>query len=107
MSFYPLESIDRLKDGYLRRFKLLGRDWLLLHSGGVTRLIENRCPHDGSPLHKGRLDKGCLRCPKHGIVFALSSGKPLGGDVVAGVGELLSVELRQEGAQLGIYINSN
>jgi len=105
MSFYPLESKNRLKEGYLRRVNVAGRDLLLLHSAGITRLIENRCPHDGSPLFKGRLQQGCLRCPKHGISFELENGHPLGGDVVADVGPLVSLTLTSEGDQVGIIID--
>ncbi len=104
MSFYPLESIARLKEGYLRRFKVAGRDLLLVQSEGVTRLIENRCPHDGSPLGKGRLLKGCIRCPKHGISFALNTGRPLGGEAVSEVGFLNSFELLEQDGQLGINV---
>ncbi|TNE81537.1 MAG: Rieske (2Fe-2S) protein [Gammaproteobacteria bacterium] len=107
MSFYPLESVDRLKEGYLRRVKVAGRDLLLVHSGGITRLIENRCPHDGSPLKRGRVASGCIRCPKHGITFSLTSGEPMGGEAVAEVGPLVSFELKQQDGQLGINIDDN
>lgn len=105
MSFYPLESSALLKEGYLRRFKVAGRDLLLVQSAGVTRLLENRCPHDGSPLAKGRLLQGCLRCPKHGISFLLDSGQPLGGEVVSEVGPLISFELLEQDGRLGINID--
>lgn len=102
---YPLESIDRLKEGYLRRIKVAGRDFLLVHSGGLTRLIENRCPHDGYPLTKGRLTKGCIRCPKHGITFALENGRPLGGEAVSLVGSLNDFELLEQDGQLIVMLD--
>ncbi len=105
MSFYPLESVTQLKEGYLRRFKVAGRDLLLVQSEGIIRLIENRCPHDGSPLGKGRLLKGCIRCPKHGISFVLDGGRPLGGEAVAEVGSLVSFELLEQYGQLGINVD--
>ncbi|MBQ0711699.1 MAG: Rieske 2Fe-2S domain-containing protein [Porticoccus sp.] len=106
MNFYPLEDISRISEGYLKCFAVAGQDMLLVHSGGQTRLIPNRCPHDGSPLKKGRLTNGCIQCPKHKITFRLDNGEPLGGEAVADISPLARYELVEEGGKVGIWVNS-
>ena len=105
MNFHPLEKISNLTEGYLKRHKIAGVDMLLVHSGGQTRLIPNRCPHDGSPLKKARLANGCIQCPKHRITFRLDDGTPIGGVAVVDINPLTHYELVEEGGLLGILIN--
>jgi nitrite reductase/ring-hydroxylating ferredoxin subunit len=105
MNFFPLEDISRIREGYLKSVAVSGQDMLLVHSGGQTRLILNRCPHDGSPLKKGRLANGCIQCPKHKITFRLDNGEPVGGEAVADISPLARYELVEEGGKVGIWIN--
>lgn len=104
MSFYPLEKISNIAEGYLKRFDVNGRDMLLVNSGGNTCLIDNRCPHDGSSLVRARVAKGCLQCPKHKIVFRLDDGLPLGGDAVEGIDALSRIELVIQGDMIGVFL---
>lgn len=105
MTFYPLEKINNIRDGYLKRFDVDGRDMLLVNSGGNTYLIDNRCPHDGSPLNRARLSNGCIQCPKHKIVFRLNDGQALGGDAVSEVQPIVLYELVEKDGMLGILIS--
>ncbi len=104
MNFHPLDDTSNISEGYLKCFAVAGRDMLLVHSAGQTRLIPNRCPHDGSPLKKARLANGCIQCPKHKIVFRLDNGEPLGGEAVADISPLSHYELVEEGGKVGILI---
>jgi nitrite reductase/ring-hydroxylating ferredoxin subunit len=104
MSFYPLESTSNLTEGYSRQFIIDGKDMLLVHSGGLTRLISTACPHNGYPLKKAKLTHGCIQCPKHRICFSLENGEALGGDAVADVPSLSRYELAEENGETGIYI---
>lgn len=103
-NFYRLERSDNLNEGYSKQFSIEGEDMLLVHSGGVTRLISSLCPHDGYPLKKAKLAKGCIQCPKHRISFRLDNGEALGGDAVADVASLKRFEIAQQGDDIGIYI---
>lgn len=85
MTFVALAERSELKDGIVKRHRGNGVDVLLVQSEGRVYVIENRCPHDGSPLVKGRVGAGCIRCPKHRIVFDLASGVAQGGEVTAGI----------------------
>src|SRR2546421_4536417 len=48
--------------------------------GGELYAIEDRCSHDDGPLCEGDWDEDLCRvvCPRHGSMFELSSGTPLG-----------------------------
>ena len=104
MSFYRLESTINLIEGYSRQFIVDGENMLLVHSGGLTRLISTACPHDGYPLKKAKLVNGCIQCPKHRICFSLVNGQALGGEVVADVAALSRYDLAEEDGEVGIYI---
>jgi nitrite reductase/ring-hydroxylating ferredoxin subunit len=75
--FIALERLLNLEDGYRQVFQVQGRSLLLLVVEGRTRLLENRCPHQGVSLHSATLTAGVLRCARHGIEFELASGRAL------------------------------
>src|ERR687898_2988918 len=45
---------------------------------GELYAIEDRCSHDAGPLAEGPFDAGTctVECPRHGSLFALTSGRP-------------------------------
>lgn len=51
---------------------------LARHEGRIVALAD-RCTHRGGPLHEGEVVDGCVRCPWHGSVFALSDGAVVSG----------------------------
>lgn len=106
MNFYPLEQSDNLFEGYSKLFVVAGEQLLLVHTQGHSYLISNRCPHDGYSLKKASVNGGCIQCPKHKICFDLLSGQALGGDVVAGIGDLMRYPLEYMDDQLGVDIDT-
>lgn len=64
-----------LHDGYRKPFQVAGRRLLLIEEDGKPLLLENRCPHAGSPLHQATFENGHLRCPQHGMCFSLRTGQ--------------------------------
>ncbi|RME70705.1 MAG: Rieske (2Fe-2S) protein [Planctomycetota bacterium] len=48
----------------------------LFRTGAGLFAIENVCPHQGAPLHDGRLEGTLLRCRWHGWPFDLRTGRP-------------------------------
>lgn len=99
--YQPLEYLHRLHEGYRRVFQVGGRELLLLHQDGRSRLMVNRCPHMDSPLHRGSVNDGALRCPAHGLAFDLDSGQPVNGPPGC-AGPLAFVPLAYEGNTLGV-----
>ncbi|WP_043307358.1 Rieske 2Fe-2S domain-containing protein [Pseudomonas sp. ML96] len=98
--FVALERLINLQDGYRRTFQVAGRDLLLLVVEQQPLLLENRCPHQGAPLHNATLDGHVLRCARHGIAFDLHSGRPLNAQCAA----LSRFSLAYDGDRVGIDI---
>ncbi|MBX2857593.1 MAG: Rieske (2Fe-2S) protein [Cellvibrionaceae bacterium] len=79
MTFFALEQLGKLYDGYQKPFSVAGHQLLLLQLDGERYLIENRCPHMDVPLDRGQLlGSSGIRCRAHGIEFDLVSGKSKG-----------------------------
>ena len=55
-----------------------GTPVLICNSGGTHYAIEDRCTHQDTPLHKGRLRGQYISCPLHGVRFDLTTGEPKG-----------------------------
>ncbi|WP_271408222.1 Rieske (2Fe-2S) protein [Pseudomonas sp. Q1-7] len=75
--FVALERLINLQDGYQKTFEVQGRQLLLIVVDQQPILMENRCPHQGAPLHTGTLEGRLLRCSRHGIAFDLVHGRAL------------------------------
>jgi nitrite reductase/ring-hydroxylating ferredoxin subunit len=52
-----------------------GKSLLVSKAGDRYCAIENKCPHLGLPLAKGKVSNGQITCPFHGSKFDLCSGK--------------------------------
>jgi 3-phenylpropionate/trans-cinnamate dioxygenase ferredoxin subunit len=51
---------------------------LVCNAEGELHVVENRCSHQDSSLEGGRIRRGHLSCPLHGVRFNLTTGMPLG-----------------------------
>lgn len=71
----PVEDIP-LNDS--RAVKLGDLCLLVCNADGTFHVVENRCSHQESPLEGGRIRRGHLSCPLHGVRFNLVTGMPLG-----------------------------
>jgi nitrite reductase/ring-hydroxylating ferredoxin subunit len=76
---FPLSS---LPVGESRAIKLDGQQVAIFHrANDVLFACDNRCPHEGYPLAKGRvLGESVLMCIWHSFTFNLNDGKCLFGD---------------------------
>jgi 3-phenylpropionate/trans-cinnamate dioxygenase ferredoxin component len=72
-------SVGDLPVGAMRLVEWEDLEILVANCGGTIHAIENRCSHDNGPLNEGELDESActVECPRHGSIFALSSGRPL------------------------------
>jgi nitrite reductase/ring-hydroxylating ferredoxin subunit/uncharacterized membrane protein len=52
---------------------------LLARLDGRVVALADRCTHRGAPLHEGTVADGCVTCPWHDSVFALSDGSVVSG----------------------------
>lgn len=71
-----------MAEGKPTRVELDGEAILVVRSGDRLFAMENRCSHQGAPLHKGPVRFGSLNqvtCPAHGSMFNLETGAVLRG----------------------------
>lgn len=78
MSKIPVVLSSEVTEGRTLACKVEAQALLLARIDGCVRAVENRCPHLGLPLTRGKLDGKVLRCPWHGSRFDLCTGESLG-----------------------------
>jgi nitrite reductase/ring-hydroxylating ferredoxin subunit len=54
-----------------------GTRLLLTRVGGEVRAIENKCPHLGLSMARGKVEGATITCPWHGSSFDFCTGKNL------------------------------
>lgn len=67
--------VDELSEGGSRCVKVEGVSLVLVKADGAVRALENRCPHLGLPLGRGKIEGGEIVCPFHGSRFNLATGE--------------------------------
>ena len=73
---------EELAEGRPSRVELDEEAVFLVRSGDRFFAMENRCSHQGAPLHRGPVRFGSLNhvtCPAHGSMFDLETGAVLRG----------------------------
>jgi 3-phenylpropionate/trans-cinnamate dioxygenase ferredoxin subunit len=103
VTYYPLEKLHQLREGYQRVFRVEGRELLLIHSDDQSYLLENRCPHADAPLTFATVSGDIIRCPMHGIEFSLKTGAPHRSGCKQGLSKLMPA---YEGQTIGVYLKS-
>ncbi|XP_038670127.1 apoptosis inducing factor mitochondria associated 4 isoform X1 [Scyliorhinus canicula] len=63
-----------MQDEEMREVEIQNRKVLLIKSNGEFSAIGHLCTHYGSPLVKGILSHGKVRCPRHGACFNIKTG---------------------------------
>lgn len=71
-------AADELTEGAIRTVDHNGIAILVCNSGGKIYALENRCSHQDTPLAGGRVRRGFIACPLHGVMFDLKTGMPRG-----------------------------
>ncbi len=70
-----IDIANELTDGSKKKISVRGRDILLAKVEGKYYAVDNRCPHFGGDLSKGKLDGYTIICPQHGAEFDLRDGR--------------------------------
>lgn len=84
----PAVPADQLAEGKPIRVELDEEAVFLVRSGDRFFAMENRCSHQGAPLHRGPVRFGSLShvtCPAHGSMFNLETGAVLRGPASQGL----------------------
>lgn len=75
MTRIKVADISEVVEGKLHVAKAGGKSIVLTRINGQCHALENKCPHLGLPLAKGKLEGGVITCPWHGSSFDFCSGK--------------------------------
>ena len=82
-----------LEDGALKEALARDRVVLLARIGDSYYAADNRCPHMGGKLSKGKLEGTVVTCPLHGSQFDLRNGQMVrwlkGSGILSKVGKIL------------------
>ncbi len=73
-NFIPVAKTGELADGTMKEVTVQGRPILLARVGDRYYAADNRCPHLGGDLSKGKLEGTVVTCPRHGSRFDLKDG---------------------------------
>lgn len=86
----PVASEPELPEGSSKLVTVDGKEVALIHAEGALYAIGNRCPHRSGPLVRGKVEHVpenpadpsskttlAVRCPIHGWLFELSTGRCL------------------------------
>lgn len=74
--FTSLEkAIDQVPDNRAVVVELEDKKLCLTRSNESFYAFEDKCPHQGSPLNKGKFEAGHFICPWHRFEFNLNNGR--------------------------------
>jgi toluene monooxygenase system ferredoxin subunit len=74
MAFRKVARLDELWDGEMIGLEVEGRLVLLVNLSGNVRAYADSCPHLGTRLSQGSLQRTLLTCSTHGWEFDVGTG---------------------------------
>jgi nitrite reductase/ring-hydroxylating ferredoxin subunit len=74
MKTIAVATASQVKEGELLPVKVENQKVMLTRINGQVHALENKCPHLGMPLAKGKICDGVVTCPWHGASYNLSTG---------------------------------
>jgi len=75
MTFQPVAKTTDLQPGTMKSVAAGGKKLLLAYVDGAFYAMQQRCPHLGGNLARGKLKGKTLTCPLHKATFDLASGE--------------------------------
>lgn len=73
--FVRVASVRGFPPGTSRAVPVGRYEVALFNVGGEFFALENACPHQGSPLVDGWIERGTITCPWHAWCFDLRTGR--------------------------------
>jgi nitrite reductase (NADH) small subunit len=68
-------DVADLPAGSMKLVTVDGRDLVVVNHDGQFYALDNRCPHLGGPLGRGRIEGRVVVCPWHGWRWDVKSGR--------------------------------
>ncbi len=72
--FVRIGKVEDVPPGASKAVKVNGKTIALFNVSGTFFAINNICPHQGGPLHKGKLKGYVVGCPWHDLQFDVRNG---------------------------------
>jgi 3-phenylpropionate/trans-cinnamate dioxygenase ferredoxin subunit len=70
-------NVDEFEEGHKKVITLDWKSVLIVKRDGRIYALEGRCSHMGISLEKGTILDETIRCPVHGAIFDLATGRRL------------------------------
>jgi nitrite reductase/ring-hydroxylating ferredoxin subunit len=74
--FVAVAPEGSVEAGTMREFVVEDAEIVVVNWEGEIHAFANRCPHQGGPFSKGRLEDGVMICPWHLWRFDARTGRP-------------------------------
>jgi 3-phenylpropionate/trans-cinnamate dioxygenase ferredoxin subunit len=88
-----LANISDLAEGTVKKYQVEDKEVLIAKVEGKYYAAQNKCPHFGGDLSKGKLEGTIVTCPRHGSQFNLTDGSVVrwlkGTGLISSIGKTL------------------
>ena len=74
MAYHPVAKTAELKPGTMKSVSANGKKVLLANVDGAFYAMQQKCPHLGANLCRGRLAGKTITCPLHSATFDITTG---------------------------------
>ena len=82
-----------LSEGTMKKYQVQDTEILIARIGGKYYSAQNKCPHFGGDLSKGKLEGAMVTCPRHASQFNLTDGSVVrwlkGTGLISSIGKTL------------------
>jgi nitrite reductase/ring-hydroxylating ferredoxin subunit len=75
MTIISVATSSQVKEGEVLPIKFESTKAMLSRVDGKVYAVENKCPHLGMPLAKGKVCNNAITCRWHGATFDLKTGE--------------------------------
>ena len=69
-----IANTNDLSEGTMKKYQVQDTDVLIARIEGKYYATQNKCPHFGGDLSKGKLEGSIVTCPRHGSQFNVTDG---------------------------------
>lgn len=78
MGYVTVAKVAEVPAGGMKKVEAGAVALLLANVGGKFYALDDRCPHMGGSLSEGTIEGTAIKCPRHGAMFDLATGKAIG-----------------------------
>jgi nitrite reductase/ring-hydroxylating ferredoxin subunit len=75
MTYHPVAKTTELQPGAMKSVSAGGKKLLLANVDGTFHAMQQKCPHLGANLCRGKLRGKTVTCPLHAATFDLTNGQ--------------------------------